>query len=434
MIKPKLWLGSSIVKDSFWITVSDAATKGIGGLLALAMARFLGPHEYGKYAVYLSIVTIVFTITVLGFEQHYLRRAAIDTINRKRYFQIVIRQILITGIAAIAMVSAFVMSTNNSREAVFLTLVLAVYSFAGRFHLAFRYYCLVNRKLKMTAIIQSVSSVSLFLVVLGALAYERGVFAIATLQATVITLTTLLWFAKVSDASITPRIPLKEIGQFAKESVSFAFSNIIWILYFNADTYIVSALQSVSDAGMYAGVFKIFSLSYIFGFAYVSAFVPRLFKQYSVDRETYRVTAAKCLLSTAALSFPVFLALFTLADWYIPITVGREYLGPGLIIAQTLAFAAILRFVNFGLSEVLTSSGRQPARVALESIMLVSNIGLNILLIPRYGAQGAALATVFAEVMFFVFCVVVFRSHTKTLVRSMGQIFQRGKTNRSQAE
>jgi O-antigen/teichoic acid export membrane protein len=55
--------------------------------------------------------------------------------------------------------------------------------------------------------------------------------------------------------------------------------------------------------------------------------------------------------------------------------------------------------VNQGLCEVLTTSDRHGIRIWLESSLLAVNVILNLLLIPRFGGLGAAIATVAAEVV-----------------------------------
>ena len=98
-------------------------------------------------------------------------------------------------------------------------------------------------------------------------------------------------------------------------------------------------------------------------------------------------------------------ALFLMMPVMMSVVFGSAY-AAGIPIAQLLSVAVLFRMVNFGLSEILTTSDRQKIRILLEGGMLAVNVMLNCTLIPRYGAMGAAAATVIAEVFLFLGAVI----------------------------
>lgn len=89
---------------------------------------------------------------------------------------------------------------------------------------------------------------------------------------------------------------------------------------------------------------------------------------------------------------------FMLSPWLLKAVIGDEFTD-GVVIMQILSISIFFRLLNFALSELLTTSGRQMERVRLEWLLLAANILLNFLLIPHYGGIGAAVATLIAEVI-----------------------------------
>jgi O-antigen/teichoic acid export membrane protein len=61
--------------------------------------------------------------------------------------------------------------------------------------------------------------------------------------------------------------------------------------------------------------------------------------------------------------------------------------------------------MNYAYGEILATSGLQSLKNKLELGMLASNGVANLLLIPRFGAMGAGIAAVVAELVLFLLLV-----------------------------
>ena len=62
-----------------------------------------------------------------------------------------------------------------------------------------------------------------------------------------------------------------------------------------------------------------------------------------------------------------------------------------------LSIGVFLFFMNFLLSNILITSGREKINAWNLVVATVLNILLNLVFIPQYGAEGAAWVTVFCE-------------------------------------
>jgi O-antigen/teichoic acid export membrane protein len=86
----------------------------------------------------------------------------------------------------------------------------------------------------------------------------------------------------------------------------------------------------------------------------------------------------------------------------LPVAVAVLFGGAGteiLTLAMVLGLFLALRFTNFGLSAVLLARGRADRRLAVLVVSIAGNVALNVALDPRFGALGAAWATVATEVI-----------------------------------
>ena len=88
--------------------------------------------------------------------------------------------------------------------------------------------------------------------------------------------------------------------------------------------------------------------------------------------------------------------LWFFSDTIITLIYGEKFY-PSISVLNILVFAFFLFFMNFLLSNILITSGREKLNACNLVIATVLNILLNLALIPEYGAEGAAWATVFCE-------------------------------------
>jgi PST family polysaccharide transporter len=186
------------------------------------------------------------------------------------------------------------------------------------------------------------------------------------------------------------------LAHFVRLSLPYGVSGFIWAIYFNFDALMLSLIRTESEVGLYAGVFRIVAISYIVGYALANTFTPLLFNAFHNNRSSYVHHARLLGASVSVLAVGVASVLFIFAEQLIDLLLGPAYLEAADVM-RVLSAAAFFRIVNAGLCELLTTSNQQRKRVNWEFALLLANIVLNAILIPRWGGIGAAIATLSAE-------------------------------------
>jgi len=90
--------------------------------------------------------------------------------------------------------------------------------------------------------------------------------------------------------------------------------------------------------------------------------------------------------------------VWTLAPWMISVLGGAEF-APSVMVLRTLVFAMLFSYVGHLVGFALIAEGGQKEMLKLGIVALIANLGLNILLIPRFGMMAAAWVTVFTEMI-----------------------------------
>ena len=410
-----------LYKNAFFLAVSDMAARGANGILALLLANLFGVVVYGRYATALAMCNIIMMVTVLGFEQVLTREGAVNKDRIPENMQLLFAGVGLTCLVAYIVLTFLCIIGVFSNEVLGIALIALVALIAQRFHLPFRHLNIILNRSHQTAIVQCVCVFSLFAAVVASFYLTRSIYVVTVAQAIVYAGITALWVVVNRKYILLQKVAWRRIAEFFKQSFPFAASNIAWIVYFNFDTAMLAAMKTDAVVGVYAAIFRLYSIVYILGYALANTFTPLLFEHFAYDKHEYHKNAFVLIGSMVVLTVPFFILLNLGTENLIVFTLGRDYL-VGREVARTFSYAIFFRLTNFALSEILTTSNNQWFRVKLEIILIFTNIILNIFLIPKYGGAGAAVATLIAEI---VFCITAFSYCMKERIVSVPGIVKR---------
>ena len=196
-----------------------------------------------------------------------------------------------------------------------------------------------------------------------------------------------------------------------RSSLAIGLVSMIGVLHFRGDAFLMSILAPARDVGIYAIAFQFVSQAFILPGFLIAAVFPILTRAIheatgEVDNVVNRTLQALSLGSAAA-----GLAVFTLAAPLIDLIAGPgfdEAVRPTRILAFSLPFL----FCAPIFYSCCIAVNRQRVLVWVGLASLVLNVALNLVLIPRYTYDGAAVTTVVSE-------GVVFASTVWVAVRSV---------------
>jgi O-antigen/teichoic acid export membrane protein len=168
-------------------------------------------------------------------------------------------------------------------------------------------------------------------------------------------------------------------------------SSGLQILLLWLDVLLVAALRSSQEAGVYnaasrylaAGSLVLTSVVFVMG-PLMSGLIAQ--RDYHRAGVVYQTATAWLV----AISFPVYLLLAVFSPTFMALF-GPSF-AAGAAPLAVLALAMLLNVSTGAVKSALLMGGRSRAVFAVNVAALAANVGLNLLLIPRYGMMGAALA------------------------------------------
>ncbi|MEP7190034.1 MAG: polysaccharide biosynthesis C-terminal domain-containing protein [Roseiflexaceae bacterium] len=180
---------------------------------------------------------------------------------------------------------------------------------------------------------------------------------------------------------------------------------VLFTLESSADAVLLARGSNTVGLGVYAAAANIVLPLMILPQTYRQIILPIMTSWYHTQRERafdiYRQSTRLALIVTLLLATSVALA----ADQIVPILF-KGHFAAAVPVLQILIWSFLFSSLLVPNGRLLLVTGRQSAVVPIQCGSLLLNLGLNVVLQPFIGAQGAAIARVASSALTFVACLI----------------------------
>lgn len=384
--------------------------------IQVLIVRYLSKADYGVFAYAMSFVTLGQTVATFGLDRAITRFVPIY--HERRDYQKMFGTILlvigtIVSLGALMVIAAFAFqdvigrtllneNQGNKDQVIALLLILiglapvqalddliaAMFAiFASPRAIFFRKYILSpGLKLSVVLLLMLFRSDEFFLAAgyLAAGILGTSVYAFALVH----TLKKQQLFAQFNFKSIS--VPARELFAF---TIPLLTSDLVYVLMSSSDAVLLGHFRSTTEVAAFRAILPSAVLNQFVLQSFTILFTPiaaRLFARndYAGINNLYWQTA----VWTSVLSFPIFALTFSLASPLTVLLYGEQYASSAVLLALLsfgYYFNAALGFNGL----TLKVYGKLRYIVVINILAAVVNIAINLLLIPRYGALGAACGT-----------------------------------------
>ncbi|KFI37704.1 hypothetical protein HY02_04325 [Peptococcaceae bacterium SCADC1_2_3] len=214
----------------------------------------------------------------------------------------------------------------------------------------------------------------------------------------------------------TPRkkniISLVNLKNLLKIGLPLVPNALMLMLLTWADRYILNLYNGLAIVGIYSagysfsGVINSFIVT-----PFGQALSPILFEQFVKSREEYKKIVSRVFKYYWIVILTITIAYFVILKEAYKLFIGAEYMEGYNIIGIVLLGILLWGATNF-LGATMIMKEKTGKVFLFTSISVFLNIGLNFILIPKYGMYGAAVATLLSYILQFI---MIF-SYTQKLV------------------
>jgi O-antigen/teichoic acid export membrane protein len=387
----------SFLKSSSYATVTAASAVMLVALTMIA-GRWLPASEYGKFSFALALATIVETLMDIGLGPVTVRTVARDRAGAGRLFGHILGLKLVwiaLGLGVLVLAAPLLRSDPAVIRACYL---LGISSAIRSYLLSVRGLLQGLDRFDLEAV--TVVADRVLLLGLGTLALLGG-YGLYGLSLAFV-LARLLMFIVVT--LVVRRVTGSAIPTFDREiwrelqaaALPLGFFMITLNLYNYIDTVILGIMRTDVETGWYAASYRVYEGLMYAPSVLAAVLTPRFSHMFVHDRSALRSLFRRSLGASALLAVILGGGGMLLAGPMISRLFGPGY-GPAVAPLQVLAGGSLFVFSTWILHAAAISMNLDRRLVATTAIGLVTNIALNIALIPSRGIVGAAWATVIGE-------------------------------------
>ena len=402
----------SRTRNALWLTACRLTGDVLNLLLFVLISRKFGPSGVGAYSYGFAVATFGFVIGCLGIEEYGLRQyARMDAARRPAFLSELLGTQALMVIAAIAALVLYLALTHPSSATLVTVGALGVYQITAAIVATLFIPAMAEQRMMWPALAELSARAIAFGVAGGAILIAHAPLALALLGYPV---AALVWacVAIVCVRRFAPllRITLSRAGATRILSIlwSFALLEIFAQLFARIGVISLTLLVSEAAAGVFATGLRLIEVALMpLSFLGVAAY-PALSRLYTEDPPAFRRSAVDLMWLMLAGGGAVAWGLYFVAPSLLVPILGTRFAGAEPVI-QTMAVFALVQAVEVGLGRILLCADRQVSNAAFVAGGAVVSIILNLVLVPRYGVDGAIYAGALAYAGIDLFCIAALR-------------------------
>ncbi|MBL1188695.1 flippase, partial [Escherichia coli] len=190
------------------------------------------------------------------------------------------------------------------------------------------------------------------------------------------------------------------------QSWPLILSGLALMLYMRVDQIMIGNMVDNAAVGIYSVAVKMVEVWYFFPVAIVSSLFPKIIKEKEVSEDRYneRMQFLYDIMVVVGVSLAIVVTI--LSDYIISLFYGYQYAEASRLI-KIYAWVSIFYFLSSASGRWYINEGLQVYALTRNIMGLAIAISLNFILIPKFGSEGAAFATLvtyyFASYLFEFF-------------------------------
>jgi O-antigen/teichoic acid export membrane protein len=185
-----------------------------------------------------------------------------------------------------------------------------------------------------------------------------------------------------------PVVDVVALREDATEGVFFSVAGSATTIYNDIDKIMLSRLAGLAATGVYGAAYRVIDVTMTPVRSLAAAAYPHFFRKGVGGMAQTYPYALSLIAKTSIYGAFAFAGLWLMAP-ILPHVLGNQYRGV-LSAVRWLALIPLLRCLHSFMADALSGAGLQRIRTGIQVLVAVINIGLNVVILPRYSWRGAA--------------------------------------------
>ncbi len=395
-----------LFSNTLIFTVGKFVSKLIVIFMLPFYTSYLSAAEYSTSDLITQLCNLIIPIACLGVSEGIFRNAAGGSEDKEAFFTNGV-MLMIFGSLGFLALSPLLYLTGYFNDYVWL---IILYVLASNIHsVCAQYVCAIGRTKLFSGqgILNTALTVSLNILFLVGFGMGIEGYVLSIILADFLSAIFLVFVARLYRAFMPRKINRKQMGELLRFCLPLVPSTVFWWITSVSDRYMVAYFVSDAENGLYSVAYKIPTL-----LTYVVTIFNDAWKLSAVsdaDGEERTKFYSKVFRYYIAVMFMGGVALVVSAQLSSAILFDESYHAAWIYI-PILSAATVFTSLDTFMGSAYFTVKKTSMSLWTSLVGAILNIMLNALLIPKYGAMGASVAT-------FVSYFVVFMIRALTMKR-----------------
>lgn len=416
-------LAGQVVRNSGWLISERLMRMGLAFLVSIWVIRYLGDEQYGILSYAISITTIADVIAQMGMRSIVVRELVEDPEHESEIIGTTVGlKTLNASIAAALIIGvSWIVAPDSNTFPILVVLALSLPLGAlGALDLTFQAY--LQSQYAVAARIGGLAFATGLRIVLLIIGAPLMAFAIATaVELAAIGIAFMVIYTRTRRSLFSLRFNWRRGIHLASVSWPFLMSAMAASVYLKIDQVMLHSFTTSSQVGQYAAAARLSEIWYFIPVAMASSLLPMLVVRLREDPRRYESNLQRAYDINAWMAIALSFSISTMATPIVAILIGDGYPDTDDIL-RIHTWAAPFIFMGTVLGRALIAEDRRTFELTRHCVGALLNVALNLVLIPRFGGAGAAIATVLSYAVASYFSCL-FYAPARFHLRLMTQAF-----------
>lgn len=401
---------SRIAKNSAWMVSETIIQMIISLVVNKIVSKYLGVSNYGIINYGISFLNFFNAICTLGLGTIAIKYLVNEKNKQGEIIGTCIFMRLISSLVSIILISSLVFVLKQGNNVIIIVSIIQSFSLLTDTFNTINWWNQYKLQSKLSVIASFIAYVSTAAFKIVLVFTKKSViwFAFSNIiQSLIIAIVLYIIYKKQGSPKFS--FSISRGKTLLKESYHFIISGLMVAIYTQTDKMMIgSMIDDMSAVGLYSVSVTIMQLWAFLPMAIIDSFKPALLemRKNSYNKYMTKLKQLYSLIIWLSLVYTVF--VFVFGKYIVLILYSGEYL-ECLSSLKLIIFGVLFSFVGVVREFWLVCEGKQKFAKYFALFGALANVILNLLLIPRYGITGAAIATLSTQIITALVVPLVFR-------------------------
>jgi O-antigen/teichoic acid export membrane protein len=369
-----------------------------GLFVGIYVARYLGPEQFGVYSYAAAFVALFGAIAKLGLDGIVVRDLVNHPDKRDIYLGTAFWLKLIGALLTLITLAVAVQFTSNNTTTNLYIFIIASGLIFQSLEVVDSYFQskVLSKYVSIAKLIQlALSSIlKLYFIFIQADLFWFVLVSLVDQISLALSLAFAYWRQKIG--TFFGRFSVGTAKAMLRNSWPLILSGIAVIIYMRIDQIMIKEMLGEREVGLYSAAVKLSEAWHFVPVIITSSLFPAIVKARKISPELYHQRLQRLCTLMAWLAIAVALPVTFLADSVVSLLYGYHY-GEASSVLAIHIWGAVFVFLGVSSGAFFTVENYTKKSFYRTALGAVSNVLFNVILIPRYGINGAAVASVLSQ-------------------------------------